>query len=255
MDAGLNPLDQNRVAVVTGAASGIGRATAMMFARHGMPVGLVDRDASALERTLGEVQGLGRQSRAFVADCADRGQLQAAFTEIAQTLGDVHVLVNNVGMAPRTGLLADQTDFAELDALIAVNLKAAIICSRAVVDGMKRAGRGRIINVSSDAAMMGDLASWAYASAKAGVLGFTRALARELAPCGITVNAVAPGFTRTAMTDQVSEASRQRILASVPMGAVIEPEDIAHAIVFLSGEGSRFITGQTLAVNGGRWMC
>jgi NAD(P)-dependent dehydrogenase (short-subunit alcohol dehydrogenase family) len=242
------------VAVVTGAAGGIGRATALGLAQHGIAVGLIDRDCAGLRRVAEEASSGGARVLPVVADCANRGSLDAALIEVHRALGDVDVLVNNVGLAPRSGPLATQTDFDELETLLAVNLKAAIYCSRAVLDGMKRSGGGRIINVASDAAMVGDLGSWAYAAAKAGLIGFTRSLARELAPCGITVNAVAPGFTRTAMTDQVSEESRRRILASVPMGAVIEPEDIAAAILFLAGAGSRVITGQTLAVNGGRWM-
>lgn len=250
----MKPAKSQRVAVVTGAAGGIGRATALMLARQGVAVGLIDRDRAALERVAEEARRSGAPALPMVADCADRAELEGALAAIRESLGDATVLVNNVGLAPRSGPLAGQTDFAELDPLLAVNLKAAIFCSRAVLDGMRRVGGGRIVNVASDAAMVGDLGSWAYASAKAGLIGFTRSLARELAPSGISVNAVAPGFTRTAMTDQVSEESRQRILASVPMGAVIEPEDIAHAIAFLASDASRFITGQTLAVNGGRWM-
>ena len=242
------------VAIVTGAAGGIGRATALMLARQGVAVGVIDRDRAALECVAEEARRSGALSLPVVADCADRAALEDAVAGIRESLGDVTVLVNNVGLAPSSGPLAGETDFAELEPVLAVNLKAAIFCSRAVLDGMKRAGGGRIVNVASDAAMLGDIGTWAYASAKAGLIGFTRSLARELAPCGISVNAVAPGFTRTAMTDQVSEESRQRILASVPMGAVIEPEDIAHAIAFLASDASRYITGQTLAVNGGRWM-
>jgi acetoacetyl-CoA reductase/3-oxoacyl-[acyl-carrier protein] reductase len=254
MAGGLKPDRLQPVAVITGAAGGIGRATALMLARQGVAVGVIDRDGAALERVAEEARGSGAAAMPAVADCADRVALESAVASIRDSLGDVTVLVNNVGLAPRSGPLARQTDFAELDHLLAVNLKAAIFCSRAVLDDMKLAGGGRIVNVASDAAMLGDLGAWAYASAKAGLIGFTRSLARELAPWGISVNAVAPGFTRTAMTDQVSLESRERILASVPMGAVIEPEDIAHAIAFLASDASRYITGQTLAVNGGRWM-
>lgn len=242
-------------AVVTGAGGGIGRSVALRLARDGARVALLDINADALASVVATIHALGGQAEAIATDCLDPESIRVSIGRARDVLGPCDVLVNNVGQSAGAGVgpFAD-TDFRNLDRLLAINLKASMYCAREVVGEMKDRRQGRIINVASDAAFVGDLWSWDYAASKAGLIGFTRSLARELASFGVTVNAVAPGFTRTSMTDAVSDVSRERILSSVPMGEVIEPDDIAGAIAFLAGPDSRFVTGQTLAVNGGRWM-
>lgn len=244
-----------RAAVVTGAGGGIGRSVALRLARDGARVALLDINAETLASVVEAIHALGGQAEAIATDCLDLGSIRASMGRAREILGPCDVLVNNVGQSGGAGVGPfSETDFRNLDRFLAINLKASMYCAREVVGEMKDRREGRIINVASDAAFVGDLSSWDYAASKAGVIGFTRSLARELASFGVTVNAVAPGFTRTAMTDAVSETSRERILSGVPMGEVIEPDDIAGAIAFLAGPDSRFVTGQTLAVNGGRWM-
>lgn len=241
------------VAVVTGAAGGIGRATARKLAREGMAVAMIDIDRPALEELTQLIHQDGGRALAVAADCSDGEALRKAFSTLREELGPVSVLVNNVGIATKTGPF-HKSDLGDIDLMLSVNLKAAMICCREVIENMRVERRGRIVNVASDSALYGDVGAWSYIAAKSGALGFTRSLAREMAPFNVTVNAVAPGHVRTAMTSALSEESRQRLLAATPMGQAIEPEDIAEAIAFLASERSRFITGQTLAVNGGRWM-
>jgi NAD(P)-dependent dehydrogenase (short-subunit alcohol dehydrogenase family) len=246
---------EGRTVAITGAAGGIGRAAALRFAKEGASIALIDIDETALQAVGASVQSMGGRYHIAVTDCFDPDSIKTAFEGIQGSLGSPDILVNNVGQSPgpSASLFAD-TEFQNLERLIAINLKACLYCSREVLSEMKLRRHGRIVNVSSDAALIGDLMSWDYATAKAGVIGFTRALAREVASSGITVNAVAPGFTRTAMTDAVSEASRARILAGVPTGQIIEPEEVAAVIAFLAADDSRSVTGQTIAINGGRWM-
>lgn len=245
----------DQIAVVTGAANGIGRATAMRFARDGAHVALLDRDVAGLASLRDEIEALGRRAHALALDCTDQGDVREAFADIASTLGPVDVLLNNVGQGPRERMSSFvDANLETLDFLLDVNLKTVIVCSHQVIAGMCERRRGKIVNITTEAALNGALRCWDYAAAKAGVIGFTRALAREVAPHGVTVNAIGPGATRTRALEQTPKDQLDKVIAGIPMARIGEPDDIANAVAFFSSAQSSYVTGQTLLVNGGNWM-
>jgi len=244
-----------RVAVVTGAASGIGLTTALRLAKDGANLALLDFDGQAQERASELIRETGRDVLAVPLDCTNRDHVASAFRQVRESLGPVDILVNNVGQSARDKM----TEFVSanldtMDMLLAVNLKSCILCSHQVVAEMRSRRSGKIINITSESAVNGSLRSWDYAAAKAGIIGFTRAVARELAPFGINVNAVGPGVTRTRAIETMQKGFIDGIIAQIPMGRIAEPEDIANAVAFFASDQSNFITGQTLLVNGGHWM-
>jgi NAD(P)-dependent dehydrogenase (short-subunit alcohol dehydrogenase family) len=246
---------KGKVAVVTGAAHGIGRTTALCLAENGADVGLLDFDQAALKGVCEEIGTLGRRAVGVPLDCTDRVHVASAFKQIREGLGPVDILVNGVGQSARDRM----TDFANanldtLDFLIAVNLKSCILCSHQVVSDMQARRSGKIINIASESAVNGSPRSWDYAAAKAGVIGFTRAIAQEVASFGINVNAIGPGPIRTRAIGEMQKRLIDDIIADIPMGRVGEPEDVANAVLFFASSHSDFITGQTLLVNGGHWM-
>jgi NAD(P)-dependent dehydrogenase (short-subunit alcohol dehydrogenase family) len=244
-----------RVAVVTGAAQGIGRATALRLAAEGAELALLDLEAGALQATATEVAATGRRALALGIDCTDAEQVTAAFAQVRQELGDVAVLVNNVGRSGRARMGEFRwSSLDSLEDLLSVNLRSCVLCTRAAVTDMQRQRWGRVVNLTSEAAVNGVLRNWDYAAAKAGVIGFTRALARELAPFGITVNAVGPGATRTRAMEQMPADLLQQVVAGIPMGRMGEPEEVADVIAFFASGQSSYVTGQTLLVNGGNWF-
>lgn len=246
---------EGRIAVVTGAANGIGSATARMYAAQGADVALLDRDAAGLARTREAVEKLGRRALAIEVDLLQTDPVVAAFATIRETLGPVDVLLNNVGQSARekASTFRDST-LESWEFMLSICLRTTILCTHQVVADMQDRKRGRIVNISSDSAFIGSKSSAAYAAAKGGVIGFTRSLSRELAADGVTVNSVAPGPTKTLANELLPPALVAKSLSEIPMGAMCDPEDIAHAALFFSTDQSRFITGQTLIVNGGRWM-
>ncbi|MCL4186253.1 MAG: SDR family oxidoreductase [Rhodobacteraceae bacterium] len=244
---------EGRIVVITGAAHGIGRAMALGFAAEGADVALLDRDGAALEATAGDARGHGRRVLAIEADLLDHGVLVESFARIARDLGPAHTLVNNLGQTARERFsMFSDAPHEVLEFVLDISLHAAIHCSRQVVGAMKDRREGRIVSISSDSAFNGDLGCVDYAAAKAGVLGFTRGLAREMAPYGVTVNAICPGPTNTRAMQRIPPDAFERARAAVPMQAICEPEDIANAAIFLASSKARFITGNTLIVNGGR---
>ncbi|GAB3628979.1 sugar dehydrogenase [Pandoraea terrae] len=244
-----------QVAVVTGAAHGIGRAAALRLARDGADVALLDRDADALATLTEDIGAFGRRALPIALDCTREAELKAAFGRIAAMLGDVDILLNNVGQGPRERMSTFRdADLDTLDFLLAINLKTAIVCSHQVVPAMCARRHGKIINITTEAAVNGAPRCWDYAAAKAGVIGFTRALAMELAPFGVTVNAIGPGATRTRALEQTPKDQLDQVIAGIPMGRIGEPDDIANAVAFFASDQSSYITGQTLLVNGGNWM-
>jgi NAD(P)-dependent dehydrogenase (short-subunit alcohol dehydrogenase family) len=242
---------QGRNAVVTGGASGIGRAICLRLARDGADVGVLDLDRPGARRVADEVAALGRRAAAVEADVASAASVTAAVEQVHAALGPVHVLVNDAGIA---GLvpLHEMTE-EQWDRMIAVHLKGAFNCTRALLGDMLAAGWGRIVNISSVAGLRGAPQLVHYSAAKAGLLGFTKALAGEVGPAGITVNAIAPGLIdtpllrRSGWPDQLTQV----VLAQNPIKRIGTPEDIAAACGYLVSEEASFVTGQVLSPNGG----
>lgn len=242
-----------RVAVVTGASRGIGRAIALELARRGAVVvvnfaGNVD----AAGQTASGIRQAGGEAMVVKADVADQEQVSQMMKQVLDKYGRVDILVNNAGIA-RDNLLPRLRE-EDWDAVMNVNLKGAYNCARAVMRPMLKARWGRIINISSVVGLTGNAGQANYAAAKAGLLGFTRSLARELGSRNITVNAVAPGYITTDMTAGLAEENKARMLQNVPLGRFGAPEEVAAAVAFLAGEAAGYITGQVIVVDGGMTM-
>lgn len=239
-----------RLALITGAANGIGRAIAEEMARQGVDLCLMDIDSPGLDDTASMIRACGGKVQTVAVDLLNRHELDRAMERLS---ANVDILVNNVGQTARENASLFHLAKPEtLSFVLDVSLHVAIQCTLRVVGAMRVGGWGRVINISSDAAFAGDPGVSDYAAAKAGLIGFSRSLAQELAPCGITVNAICPGPTNTRAMQRIPPEMYERARLSIPMGALCEPIDIAHAVVFLASDKARFITGQALLVNGGR---
>lgn len=242
-----------KIAVVTGAGNGIGRACAIAYAKEGADVAMFDREAEALAEAAELVKAEGGRVLPVVGDMTKLEEVTAAFDKVRADLGPIDILLNNIGQTARENYSQFfQAKPETLQFVIGVSLMTTLMCSRQVVGEMRERKSGKIVSISSDSAMNGDIGTVDYAAAKAGVLGFTRALARELGPFKINVNAVCPGPTNTRAMQRIPKDAYDRARNAIPMGELSEPEDIANAVVFLSSDKARFITGQTLMVNGGR---
>lgn len=239
-----------KIVLVTGASRGIGRAIAERFANDGhfvIGTATSEKGAEAIEEYLGESGGIGR-----VLDVCDDEAIDKLFEEIDSVYGSVNVLVNNAGIT-KDGLLMRMKD-EDWVSVIDTNLTAIYRTSRRAVRGMMKARFGRIINITSVVGQMGNAGQTNYASSKAGVEGFTRALAREIGSRGVTVNCVAPGFIETDMTEELDERLISSMLDAVPVGRMGQPHEIAAAVAFLASDDASYITGEVLAVNGGMYM-
>ncbi len=242
----------NQVAVVTGAGRGIGRAIALKFAAEGADVVCVSRTQENSEKVAAEVRALGRKAWAVALDVSDSVAVTAAVEQILKDAGKVDILVNNAGVT-RDGLLMRMSD-ADWDAVLNTNLKGAFNVTKAFTRSFLKQRSGRIINVASVIGLIGNAGQCNYSASKAGLIGFTKSCARELASRGVTVNALAPGFIETDMTAVLNEEQKAVILKQVPLGMLGSTEDIAAAALYLASPGARYVTGQVLTVDGGMVM-
>ena len=238
----------NRVAIVTGSGRGIGRAIALKLAEVGATVVVNDVDEAA-EAAAQEIKDMGRQSLAVLADVSSSADVSRLVEETVSAYGKIDILVNNAGIT-RDQLLLRMSD-EDWDKVLSVNLRSVFLCTRAVLRHMLKQRWGRIISIASIVGIMGNKGQANYAAAKAGIIGFTRTVAKEVASHGITANAIAPGFIDTEMTQQLREEWKQELKKLIPLGELGSPRDVAEAVAFLASEEARYITGQVLGVDGG----
>jgi 3-oxoacyl-[acyl-carrier protein] reductase len=244
---------ENQVAIVTGAGRGIGHAIALRLANEGARVASVSRSESNAQRTAAEINATRADAaRAYAVDVADHAAVQAVAARILDDFGRVDILINNAGVT-RDGL-SMRMSIEDWDTVVDTNLRGAFSFAQAVMRSMIKQRSGRIINISSVTGLTGNAGQANYAASKAGLIGLTKTLARELASRGITVNAVAPGFIMTDMTDVLSDQVKEAILSKIPLGKFGEGADIAAAVAFLAAPEAKFITGQVLTVDGGMVM-
>ena len=238
----------DRVAIVTGGGRGIGRAIALRLAESGASIVVNDIDRAA-EAVVHEIEAMGKQGQAVIADVSLASDVTKLAEAAIATYGRIDILVNNAGIN-RDQLLIRMTD-EDWERVIDIDLKSVFLCTRAILRPMIKQRWGRIISISSIVGLMGNAGQVNYASAKAGIIGFTRSVAREVASKGITANAIAPGFIDTEMTQRLPENRRQELISRIPSGRLGSPKDVASAVCFLTSEEAGYITGQVLAVDGG----
>jgi len=241
-----------KVALVTGAARGIGRAIAERLAAEGADIALCDLKEEWLADTAEAVAGAGRRAIRVAADVGNAAGVQAAVDKVVQELGRVDILVNNAGIT-RDGFLVRMSE-EDWDAVLSVNLKGAFLFTRAVARPMMKQRSGVIVNIASIIGLIGNAGQCNYAASKAGLIALTKSCAKELAGRNVRVNAVAPGFIQTKMTDVLAEDVKKKMLDAIPMNRFGTSEDIANAVLFLASEQSAYMTGQVLSVNGGMVM-
>src|SRR6266404_2195255 len=241
-----------RVAVITGASQGIGRSCALKLAKSGASVALLARNKQKLEELAGEIASSGGRAYVTATDLENEDQIKNAFKAVVAELGKIEILVNNAGIT-RDQLIM-RMKRADWDAVINTNLTSAYLCTQQAVSSMLKQRWGRIINITSIFGQMGQTGQANYASSKAGLIGLTMAVAREVGSRNITCNAVAPGFIETAMTSVLSDELKQRALETIPLGRIGTPEDVANCVAFLASEEAGYITGHVLNVNGGMLM-
>jgi 3-oxoacyl-[acyl-carrier protein] reductase len=246
-------IEEGRVALVTGGGRGLGRAIAARLAGEGASVAVSYRsNDAAAEETAKVLRRAGVRCELFRGDVSSPGDVQALFAGVSEAFGRLDILVNNAGIT-RDNLTMRMKE-EEFDEVLRTNLKGTYLCARAALRPMIRARWGRIVNVSSVVGLVGNAGQANYAASKAGIIGFTKSVAREVARRGVTVNAVAPGYVETELTGNLPEKVKEQIREQVPMGRFGEAEEVAEAVAFLVGEGAGYVTGQTVAVDGGMTM-
>ena len=244
----MKPLE-NKIALVTGAARGIGQAIAVQLASDGADLALCDVKAEWMADTLAKVKALGRRAEGYAMDVANAAAVGEAVAKVLADFGRIDVLVNNAGIT-RDTLLIRMTE-EDWDAVLDINLKGAFLTTKAVVKSMMKQRSGAIVNIASVVGIMGNPGQANYTASKAGLIALTKTTAKEMGSRNIRVNAVAPGFIHTAMTDKLSEPVKDAMLKMVPLGRLGEPEDVAKAVAFLASDNAAYVNGQTLAVCGG----
>lgn len=242
----------NKVAIVTGSTRGIGKAVAEHLAAQGARVAVCGRNGDTAVQVAEAIVARGGTARGFQCDVTLDDDVHNLIRDVQEAYGSVDILVNNAGITRDTLLMRMKE--ADWDQVMEVNVKALYRCAKAVLRPMMKQRSGRIINITSVIGIMGNVGQANYAAAKAAVIGFTKSLAKEAASRGITVNAIAPGYIATEMTDALDEKIQERILEAIPLGTIGQPEDVAHAVAFLASDESRYITGHTLVVDGGLVM-
>ncbi|MGO4209682.1 3-oxoacyl-ACP reductase FabG [Terriglobus sp. 2YAB30_2] len=246
------PTLQGRIALVTGASQGIGRACALELAHHGATVALAARQIDKLEAVAAEIREAGGTAEAFALDISSEDSIKAAAKEIIAKFGKVEILVNNAGITRDTLVLRMKRD--DWDSVLSTNLTGSFLLTQALISPMMKNRWGRIINITSVVGEIGQAGQVNYAASKAGLVGMTKALAREFASRNITVNAVAPGFVETAMTHLLSDEQKAFFGTQIPLGRPGTDKEVSYAVAFLASEEAGYITGHTLDVNGGMYM-
>ncbi len=242
----------NKVAIVTGAAQGIGKAIALALAREGANVVICDINLAGAEAIAMEIKSLGRETLVFEVDVSMTDQVNGMVEKTLDSFKRIDILINNAGIT-RDALIV-RMDESDWDKVIGINLKGAFNCSKAVVKGMMKQRSGKIVSIASVIGLVGNAGQANYAASKAGIIGLTKSLAKELAPRGINVNAIAPGFIETEMTNRLSPEVKAGMLKRIPLSKFGKVEDVAKVVLFLVSEQARYITGQVINVDGGMIM-
>jgi 3-oxoacyl-[acyl-carrier protein] reductase len=239
-------------ALITGGGRGIGKEIALTLANAGCDIAISDIDLETAQVTASEIEKLGRKSLALKADVSNASDVEELFRSFLESFGKIDILVNNAGIT-RDGLLVRMKE-ADWDQVLSVNLKSAFLCCKEVARPMMKARCGKIINIASVVGLMGNAGQANYSASKAGLIGLTKTLAREFASRAINVNAVAPGFIRTAMTDKLTDSEKEKLSGQIPMQKLGLPTDVANAVLFLGSSLADYITGQVITVDGGLVM-
>lgn len=242
----------SKKALVTGSGRGIGREIALKLAKAGADVAISDIDLETAKQTAGEIEAMGRRSLAVAADVSKADDVKKMIAAVVEGFSGIDILVNNAGIT-RDGLIMRMKE-EDWDAVLNINLKSAFLCCREVVRPMMKARSGKIINIASVVGLMGNAGQANYSASKAGMIGLTKTLAKEFAARSINVNAIAPGFIKTAMTDKLTDSEKEKLSSHIPMQKLGSPDDVANSVLFLSSSLSDYITGQVLTVDGGLVM-
>ena len=244
---------KDKVAIITGGAQGIGRAIAETFAKEGAHLALLDVSEEGVKKTAEEISAAYKiKAEGLKVDVTQFAQVESGFKGIVDSFGKIDILVNNAGIT-KDNLLLRMSD-SEWDAVLAVNLKGPFNCTKAAFSPMRKSGGGSIINISSIVGLMGNAGQANYSASKGGLVAFTKTCAREFSKKKILVNAIAPGFIRTAMTDKLPEEAKSALAAQIPLVRLGEAKDVANAALFLASDESSYVTGHILSVNGGMYM-